>query len=485
MDSSVWQHLYFFMRQMMPIALGNRPYIENQHVEALCVQLEAALTGGPRSLLVNLPPRYLKSVTVSVMFCAWLLGRDPSFKIIVATYGATLSDDHSRMFRRIVHSMAYRRLFPKVRWETDTIENMVTTRGGGRRNVSIGSGVTGIGANLIIVDDLIKTQDIHSEVRRAEQKRYVDETLYSRFDNKKDAVFVVVQQRLHEDDVIQHLYEKGGWHLFSLPAIATEPQSFPLLNGRRFERVAGDVLAPMFEDLATLRETERSMTSRVFCAQYQQNPIPQDGDVIQTGWFGRFESIGFRDDYDYVVQSYDTASSLEPNSAFSVCITFGLYENRWEIMDIWRDRVSMTDLVKEAKRLYREWTPDKLLIENKSSGIGLVQMLRDDHRFVGRRKINAINPAIATMDRMIGYSPLIEQGLIQLPEEATWLAAFERECIAFPSSRYMDQIDALSQFLEWTSAREAKNIVKPPAERIWPDPYRRRSPFSDPFGLLR
>lgn len=478
MDGLARQNLYPFVRIMMPIVLSDRPYRENNHVEALCVQLEAAMAGGPRSLLVNLPPRYLKSITVSVLLCAWLVGRDPSFKIIVATYGATLSDDHSRHFRRVVRSAAYRRLFPKVHWATSTIENMVTTRGGGRRNTSLGSGITGVGADLLIVDDLIRTQDIHSELRREEQKRYVDETLYSRLDNKESAVFIVVQQRLHEDDVIQHLYEKGGWHLFSMPALATEPQSFPLMNGRTFNREAGDVLAPLFESRETLAETERKMTPRAFSAQYQQNPIPQGGDVIKIDWFERIDGIWPREDYRYVVQSWDTASSLEPGSAFSVCMTFGLYEGRWEILDIWRHRVSMPDLVRAAERLYTRWTPDKLLIENKSSGIGLIQMLRNDPRFTGRRKINAINPCVATEDRMISFSPLLEQGHILLQEDADWLVAFTHECMAFPSGRYMDQVDALSQFLEWTSTREAKNIVNPLSQRHFPDRYAGRGPPS-------
>ncbi|MBB6124592.1 phage terminase large subunit [Sphingobium subterraneum] len=482
MDGAARQHLYPFALMMMPVVLSDRPYIANNHVEALCVQLEAAFTGGPRSLLVNMPPRYLKSITVSVLFCAWLIGRDPSFKIIVATYGATLSEDHSRLFRRVVRSPFYRRLFPKVRWAVDTVENMVTTRGGGRRNTSLGSGITGVGADLLIVDDLIGTQDIHSEARRAEQKRYVDETLYSRLDNKENAVFIVVQQRLHEDDVIQHLYEKGSWHLFSLPAIATEPQSFPLMNGRSFNRAQGDVLAPLFESRETLAEIERGMTSRIFSAQYQQNPIPDGGDVIKIDWFERVEGLYDREEYEYVVQSWDTASSIEPGSAFSVCMTLGLLERHWEILDIWRERVSMPDLVRAAERLYKKWVPNKLLIENKSSGIGLIQMLRNDPRFTGRRTINAINPGIATEDRMISYSPLLEQGLILIPDEAKWLAAFTHECTAFPKGRYMDQIDALSQFLEWTSTREAKNIVTPPAKRVWPDPYKRTT--NSPFGTL-
>ncbi|MEZ5655031.1 MAG: phage terminase large subunit [Sphingobium sp.] len=473
MDGLARAHFYPFVLMMVPVVLGSRPYSENNHVEALCVQLEAALGDGPRSLLVNLPPRYLKSITISVLYCAWLIGLDPSFKIIVATYGVTLSDEHSRMFRRVVRSAIYRRLFPRVRWDTDSIDNMVTTKGGGRRTVSIGSAVTGIGADLIIVDDLIKTQDIYSEARRTEQKRYVDETLYSRFDNKEDAIFIVVQQRLHEDDVIQHLYEKGNWHLVSMPAIATEPQSFPLMNGRSFDREVGDVLAPQFESRETLAETERNMTSRVFSAQYQQNPIPQGGDVIKPEWFETAEQIWFREDYDYAVQSWDTASSVEPGSAFSVCMTFGLDEGRWHVLDIWRERVSMPDLVKAAKELYREWLPTKLLIENKSSGIGLIQMLREDDKFKGRRKINEINPGVATEDRMIAHTPLLENGLVLVPEDAGWLAAFTHECMAFPNGRYMDQVDALSQFLEWTTTREAKKIITPPAKRIWPDPYRK------------
>jgi predicted phage terminase large subunit-like protein len=452
--------LFAFVAHYFNVLNPGRAYRRARHVEAMCVALERVARGRCKRLIITVPPRHLKSTAVAVTFPAWILGSDPSKKILVSSYGADLAQAHARSFRTVIQQPSFRQLFPHFRVDSvrDTASETVTTMHGGRKAVSLGGPVTGFGADIIIIDDQMKATDAHSPIMRAQVQTYFDETLFSRLNDKQEGAIIVIQQRLHEDDLVGHLLDRGGWEHINLPAFADQPQSLPLYWNRTFERKIGDVLAPELEDRATLEVIRAQMGPAAFSAQYLQNPMPIDGNRIAWQWFCTYEEPLSRGEYSYIAQSWDTATSADPNADFSVCLTLGYDQGKWDLLDIVRKRLDYPDLLREAKRLYRTWQPDRVIVEDAGTGRALMQSMREELPGIRRRAIIPHRPLANKETRLDIQSAKIESGLVVLPECSPWLADFKRELLGFPNARHDDQVDALTQFLEWTASPMGRSI---------------------------
>lgn len=450
-------NLYAFVRFAYHALNPGRAFKPSPHVEAMCFALQNAALQDRGRLINTLPPRYLKTIA-GVALCAWLLGRDPGFRILVASYGADLAEKHSRSFRALIRHPEFREIFPgfAINPNRDTALEVETTMGGSRKAISVGGAVTGFGADLIMIDDIAKASDVRSPVKREEVISYYDETLFSRLDQKDKGSIIVIGQRLDEADIVGFLLAKGGFEHLNLPAIAAEPQSVALYFGRTFERKPGDVLAPNYESRETLDLIRQGMNDRIFTAQYLQNPVPPGGNRIQWRWFRHYEDEPERQDYKFVVQSYDTAFSAELSSDFCVGITFGYRDGCWDILDVFRQRLDYYQLKGVAHALIDRWKPDRILIEKAASGHSLVTDLRRDLGDTGYRVVTYTPRDKAT--RVEVQNAKIESGLIRVPLSASWLALFKLELEAFPSGWNDDQVDALTQFLEWTACPQAREV---------------------------
>ena len=174
-------------------------FLSSPHIEVLVSKLESCRQGKVRRLIINLPPRSLKSHAASVAFPAWLLGHDPTKQIICASYGQDLADKHARDCRTLMTSTFYRRLFPNTHLslEKQSVNEFMTTAQGFRLSTSIGGVLTGRGADLIILDDPRKPDEALSETRRNAVNEWYDNTLVTRLNNKETGVIVIVMQSLH------------------------------------------------------------------------------------------------------------------------------------------------------------------------------------------------------------------------------------------------------------------------------------------------
>ena len=220
--------LRFFVWKCFQTILPGTPYLPNWHIDAIVHQLMRVQAGDISRLLINQPPRSLKSICVSVAYVAWLLGHDPSRRVIVVSYANEFAAELHRQFRMIIDAPWYRALFPAMRPARDSGTELVTTAGGSRYATSVGGTLTGRGADLIIIDDPLKAEEAMSEPAR---KRVIDwyaGTLVSRLNDKENGPIVVVMQRLHENDLAGHLLDQGGWEHLDLPAIAVEDSVIPL-----------------------------------------------------------------------------------------------------------------------------------------------------------------------------------------------------------------------------------------------------------------
>jgi hypothetical protein len=237
-----------------------------------------------------------------------MLGRDPSTKVMVASYGGDLATKHARDFRAVLSHAWYQGLFPRTRLEPggNRVDEQITTGQGGRKAISLGGAAMGFGADLIIVDDLMKAVDASSPVERQRVRNYYEQALLLRLNNKTDGRVVLIQQRLHEDDLSGYLLEVGGFEHLNLRAIAIEDEEIAIGRGRSKSRLRGEALCPEREPLETLERLRREMGAAAFSAQYQQDPTPPGGNRMRWEWFGTYEGAPSRSKFLWIAQSWDT-----------------------------------------------------------------------------------------------------------------------------------------------------------------------------------
>ena len=236
------------------------------HIEVVATKLEAVRRGEIKRLIINLPPRHLKSHCVSVAFVAWLLGHDPVKHVICASYGQDLADELASACQQLMRSSFYRALFGDVLGGRQAVNDFETVRGGRRLATSVGGVLTGRGADIIILDDPHKADEALSEASRNATHRWFENTLLSRLNDKAQGAIIIVMQRLHLEDLVGHVLESGPWDVLRLPAIA-EGEECHLIEGplgrRFFRRRRGDALHPERESAASLAEIKTRRLSTV------------------------------------------------------------------------------------------------------------------------------------------------------------------------------------------------------------------------------
>ncbi|MGE7157490.1 phage terminase large subunit [Methylorubrum rhodesianum] len=460
-DALLREYLYFFTWKAFAGLHPGDSFIPTWHVRAMTHALERVARGECRRLLITVPPRHLKSICTAVAFPAWLLGRDPSIKIMVASYGGELAAKHARDFRLLVRQDWYRALFPRTRLAVggNREDEQITTAKGGRKALSLGGAGTGFGADLIIIDDLMKAGDASSPAKREEVRAYYEQTLLSRLNDKASGRIVAIQQRLHEDDLAGYLINSGQFEHLNLPAIAIQEEAVPLGFGEVHHRRKDAVLCPEREPRQVLEELCVSMGNAAFSAQYQQDPTPPGGNRIHWEWFGSYDTPLPREAYQCVVQTWDTALTAEPTSDFSVGLTFGFHDGCWHLLDLERQRLDFPDLKRRVQGLAARWEADVVVVEHAGSGISLLQQLRQEERNRARHFVDwRVHQDKRT--RLEAQTARLESGRYLLPREAPWLEALRRELLAFPNGRYDDQVDSLVLFLEWSSCPRASDFPR-------------------------
>ena len=421
-------------------------YLSNWHIRAITDALERVARGECKRLIITMPPRSLKSLTASVAFPAWLLGRDPTRKFICVSYAQPLAVKHANDFRTVVDTAWYRAMFPvfRVSPRKNTENELQTTLGGGRLATSTGGQLTGRGGDIIIIDDPLKADEAHSELARKKCAEWVRTTLMSRFNSPRDGAVVLVMQRLHVDDLAGVLLETGGWEHLNLPAIAEENQRVPLGNGRFHDRKVGDLLHPTRLGHAELERLRRDLGSLAFSAQYQQSPAPSDGNIIKRAWFRHYDPTQLDCSAMTIVQSWDTAVKGDPSCDYSVGTTWATDQSNFYLLDVVRIRAAYPELVKAVKAAAEKHHPDIILIEDTGSGSSLIADLDSQGMSTTPVKDKADKES-----RVHRVTAMLENGNVYLPTVAHWKDDLLNEVTAFPAAKYDDQVDSMTQALKW------------------------------------
>lgn len=445
-----------FIQKCFATVSNSQSYRHNWHIDLIASKLEQCRRGEIKRLIINIPPRNLKSICASVAFPAWLLGHEPTIEIICASYGQELATKHALDNRNIMQSSWYQSLFPtRLDRCKSALEEFMTTKGGVRMATSVGGTLTGRGGDFLIIDDPLKPTEAVSESQRTQVNQWYDGTLYSRLNDKVNGCIIIIMQRLHEDDLVGHVLEQEDWEVVRLPAICEEAESHEYIDllGRHIKtRHHGELLHAEREPRATLDKMRRTLGEYHFAGQYQQQPAPLGGGMIKTEWFRRYEVAP--NPFDRVIQSWDTANKPTELADYCVCTTWGIVGSDYYLLDILQEKLDFPQLRKAIVAQQSKWEPTTILIEDKASGTQLIQDLRHELRC-----IQPIMPEGDKIMRMHSQTALIENGSVHIPHAAPWLAKFLHEMASFPNGRFDDQVDSTSQFLIW--AHQWRNRSQP------------------------
>jgi predicted phage terminase large subunit-like protein len=417
------------------------------YIELLASRLEDCRAGRVRRLIVNLPPRSLKSHCCSIAFIAWLLGHNPAIQIIAASYGQDLADKLARDTRTLMEADWYRALFPT---RLSGARRSMTLRRppGTRMATSVGGVLTGRGADVIVIDDPLKPDQALSDVGRKAVNEWYENTLLSRLNNKRTGCIIIVMQRLHQDDLVGHVLPQDDWTVLSFPSIAEELECIPFSTPyglRRFLRQPGEALHPERESVVEYEAMRRRIGLYNFSSQYQQRPIPISGNLVKREW------LRFYDDrprqFARIVQSWDTAAKTSELNDYSVCTTWGVDRDNFYLIDVFRRRLNYPELKRAIASQANIFDANQIVIEDKSSGTQLIQDLNNDRV---RKVIDYKPPPGADkVMRLHACSDRFENGRVLLPRSAPWLDEYILELIGFPGTKHDDQVDSTTQALDY------------------------------------
>ena len=398
----------------------------------------------------------MKSISSSVAFPAWLLGHDPSLNVLAVSYSEGLSEKLALDCRKVLESSWFREAFPGVRIAKNQGARMdfATTRGGGRYSTTVGGALTGRGGDIIIIDDPHKPEDAVSNVKRQAVLSWYRSTLLSRLNDPVNSAIVLIQQRVHEEDLAGYLLETEEWEHLELQASAEEPCEIDFGWRAKIIRKEGHLLHEARLPQKLLDRYQHHLGSYVDAAQYQQRPAPLGGGLVTWDWFKSFTQAPTLRSGDRVVQSWDTASKAGEANDYSVCTTWLVRNNSAWLIDLYRTKLEFPELKRQISVQAGKHNAALVLIEEAGSGVQLIQDLKQATRL----RIKGIVPKDDKATRLLSVTPLIESGGIAIPENAPWLAEFQREISLFPSGKHDDQVDSMTQFLRWLS--ELKTTIR-------------------------
>ncbi len=443
------------------------------YLDLMCSRLQDVAEGRCKRLIITLPPRYMKSFCVSMALPAFVLGRDPSEQILCVSYSQDLAKEFALGSQSIMKSQAYIAAFGHVlAGGRQPLHTLRTQQGGIRRATSIDGVATGVGGNCLIFDDPQKSGETLSDALRRSTNQAYEQTFHSRSNNAETYRIVIVMQRLHEDDFVGHVQGLGEkWDVVNLPAIAEEDQAIPFstfLGDHVFRRREGEVLHPKRIPLQALMDIRRTVGEAIFATQYQQRPAPAGGGLIKPIWFRRYHPADLPAAFNRVIQSWDTANTIEEWSDYSVCTTWGVKGKHMYLLHVFRARLNYPGLKRAVRQQAQLHEALIVYVEDRASGTQILQELREE----GFGKLRPVKPTRDKQTRMVNQTALIENGFVHLPAEAPWLEDYLYELTVFPNGKYDDQVDSTSQALDsansWTDGRGIAEFYRQESEKQAP-----------------
>ncbi|MEN6533972.1 MAG: phage terminase large subunit [Bryobacteraceae bacterium] len=463
-------------RHLLPFVLRTFPgYEAGWFAREVCEALdwfisEVAAKRSPR-LILEAPPRHGKSELVSRRFPAFAYGKYPDLSIIAASYGSDLASRMNRDVQRVIDSADYARLFPGTRLFGKNIRTLadgsymrnsdifeIVGHKGVYRCAGIGGGITGMGADCLLIDDPIKdAEQADSVVYRNKVWEWFTSTAYTRL--APGGGVLVIMTRWHEDDLVGRLltHESDGegehWRVIRFPAVAEADEP---------HRREGEPLHPERYNTEHLDRIRHAVGERVWNSLYQQRPSAREGSIFKAeNWRylkppkpltimsaqerkEYFAALGIRK----IIQRWDTAigAKKKNDNDFNACTTLGIAPSRYYLIDVFQDRIEFPELKRVVQQKYDQWLPNAIIVEGggSASGLALVQELNRETRL----PIREVPTGKDKVQRAELVSPNHESGLCYLFEGEPWVSRFVGNCTAFPNVAHDDDVDSFIGALE-------------------------------------
>lgn len=454
------EKLPLFTHQVFNTVSPGTQYLSNWHIDLICEYLIACQKREITRLIINIPPRFMKSIAASVAFPAWLLGHDPKTQIMCASYGQRLSEKFSIDSRLIVTSPWFKQVFPKCELLSDqnTKAKFMTTERGYRIATSIGGSVTGSGADFLIVDDPLNADQANSVVALENANNWFDQVFSTRLNDPKKGVIIIIMQRLHENDLSGHLLAKeAGWEHLKIPLIAEKTEIIQKGNFYK-ERQEGDLL---HEDRIGEKEVKRlqiELGAYGFAGQYQQTPSPSGGGIFRKEWLQFYDNVNLATLNKYIF--IDPANAKKKTSDYTAIIIVGIGEDKnIYILDIIRDRLDVKEREDILFDLHRKYNPLGVIYEKYGMQCDAdwikYAMERRNYRF----GITEVGGTLDKVSRISRLDALFARGQIWLPKtlyktnhENKLINLIEtfihEEYLPFPLGLHDDMMDAMARMLD-------------------------------------
>jgi len=411
-------------------------FIEGAHHKIYAEKLQAVADGKIKRLIINMPPRHTKSEFASYLFPTWLMGRDPTKKIIQATHTAELAVGFGRKVKNLIENEDFRDIFPDVKLAVDAKASgrWSTNAGGEYYAVGVGGALAGRGADLAIIDDPVSEQDALSATALDSIYEWYTSGPRQRLQPGGSIIIVMTRWSIRDltAKVLSKQSEKGSdkWDIVEFPAIMP----------------SGKSLWPEYWKLEELEGVKASIPVGKWNAQYMQNPTAEEGAIIKREWWQKWEKED-PPECNYIIQSYDTAFSKSDRADYSAVTTWGIFtesesnEEHIMLLDAVKGRWEFPQLKEEANELYKLYDPDMVLIEQKGSGMPLTQELRR----MGI-PVTPFTPSRGAdkFTRMHSCAPVFESGMVWCPE-TNFADEVMEECASFPNGEHDDLADSMTQ----------------------------------------
>ena len=411
-------------------------FIEGAHHKIYAEKLQAVADGKIKRLIINMPPRHTKSEFASYLFPTWLMGRDPTKKIIQATHTAELAVGFGRKVKNLIENEDFQDIFPDVKLAVDAKASgrWSTNAGGEYYAVGVGGALAGRGADLAIIDDPVSEQDALSTTALDNIYEWYTSGPRQRLQPGGSIIIVMTRWSIRDltAKVLSKQSEKGAdkWDIVEFPAIMP----------------SGKSLWPEYWKLEELEGVKASIPVGKWNAQYMQNPTAEEGAIIKREWWQKWEKED-PPECNYIIQSYDTAFSKSDRADYSAVTTWGIFtesesnEEHIMLLDAVKGRWEFPQLKEEANELYKLYDPDMVLIEQKGSGMPLTQELRR----MGI-PVTPFTPSRGAdkFTRMHSCAPVFESGMVWCPE-TNFADEVMEECASFPNGEHDDLADSMTQ----------------------------------------
>ena len=413
-------------------------FIQGSHHRIINKKFNDLAKGKIKRLIINMPPRHTKSEFASYLLPAWMIGKNPKLKIIQATHTADLAIDFGRKTKNLVDDSDYQQVFDtRLMEDSQAAGKWKTEQGGEYFAAGVGGAITGRGADLLIIDDPHKEQDIKKDSKSFD-KAWNWYTSGPRQRLQPNGKIVCGMTRWSTKDLTGQLIKSQGeedsdqWEIVELPAILP----------------SGKPVWPEYWTKEELTKTKSSIPVSNWNAQYMQQPTAEEGAIIKRDWWRNWEKED-PPQIKYKIQSYDTAFLKKESADFSAITTWGVFETEDSgdniiLLSAFKDRYEFPELRRVAHEEYLWWRPDMTLIEAKATGIPLTAELRK----MGIPVVN-FTPSRGNDKhvRVNSVSPLFEAGKVWAPMHEHFAQEVVEECAAFPNGDHDDYVDSMTQAL--------------------------------------